>query len=214
MTTDKVATDWERVELDYRAGLLSVREIAEARGCSHTAINKRAKKEGWERDLKAKIRAKADALVSKREVSKEVSTERAETERTVVEANAQVIADVRMAHRRDIKRARALCLALLEEMEDQTHNRELYQELGDLLRAEDKNGQDRRNDLYNKVISSSGRISSTKQLSETLKVLVALEREAYGIVSDEPIAAAPASHTIDPSKLSDAAMLELMQARA
>lgn len=196
MTAEKAPTDWERVELDYRAGLLSVREIAEARGCSHTAINKRAKKEGWERDLKAKIRAKADALVSRREVSKEVSTQRAETERTVVEVNAQVIADIRMAHRKDIRRARTLCLALLEEMEDQTSNRELYEQLGDMLRSEDQNGVDRRNDLYNKVISSAGRISSTKQLSETLRILVALEREAYGIVSDGAGDEAPPAVTV------------------
>lgn len=186
MGEEKKVTDWERVELDYRAGLLSVREIADARGCSHTAINKRAKKEGWERDLQAKIRAKADSMVSKREVSKEVSAERMETERNVVEANAQVIADIRMAHRKDIRRSRTLCLSLLEEVESQTINPELYQELGEMLRSEDKNGVDRRNDLYNKVISSAGRISSMKQLAETLRILVALEREAYNIASEDP----------------------------
>lgn len=188
MAAEKNTSDWERIELDYRAGLLSVREIADAQGCSHTAINKRAKKEGWERDLKAKIKAKADALVSKREVSKSVSTERLETEKVIVEANAQVIADIRMAHRRDIKRSRTLCLSLLEEMEMQTNNLDLYQELGDLLRSEDKNGNDRMNDLYHKVISSSGRIDSMKKLSETLKVLIALEREAYSIAGEEPTA--------------------------
>lgn len=186
MGEEKKVTDWERVELDYRAGLLSVREIADARGCSHTAINKRAKKEGWERDLQAKIRAKADSMVSKREVSKEVSAERMETERNVVEANAHVIADIRMAHRKDIKRSRTLCLSLLEEVESQTINPELYEELGEMLRSEDKNGADRRNDLYNKVISSAGRISSMKQLAETLRILVALEREAYSISNEDP----------------------------
>jgi hypothetical protein len=39
----KAAPDWERIEADYRAGLLSVREIAAAHGVSHTAIQKRAK---------------------------------------------------------------------------------------------------------------------------------------------------------------------------
>jgi hypothetical protein len=29
----KAAPDWERIEADYRAGLLSVREIAAASGC-------------------------------------------------------------------------------------------------------------------------------------------------------------------------------------
>jgi len=185
MINDKATTDWERIELDYRAGVLSIREIAEARGCSHTAINKRAKKEGWERDLKAKIQAKADALVSKREVSTLVSTERLETEKGVVDANAQVIADIRMAHRRDIKRSRNLCLSLLEEMEQQTTNLDLYEELGEMLRSEDKNGMDRKNDLYSKVISSAGRITSMKQLADTLRVLVGLEREAYSIMNED-----------------------------
>lgn len=180
-TPQASATDWERIELDYRAGLLSVREIAEARGCSHTAINKRAKKEGWDRDLKARIQAKAEALVSKREVSTMVSTERLETERAVIEANAESIANVRMGHRKDIRRSRELALALLGEMEAQTGNIELYEELGELLRSEDKNGIDKRNDLYNRVISSAGRISSMKQLAETLKTLIGLEREAYSI---------------------------------
>lgn len=57
-------TDWEAVERDYRAGLLSVREIGLAHGVSHTAINKRAKKHGWDRDLKGKIRAKAEIRLS------------------------------------------------------------------------------------------------------------------------------------------------------
>lgn len=174
-------TDWERIELDYRAGLLSVREIAEANGVSHTAINKRAKKESWERDLKAKIQAKADALVSRREVSKEVSKERAETEKVIVEANAEVIANIRLSHRRDISRSRALVLDLLSELEHETGKIDLFEELGDLLRQEDDKGRDKLNDIYRKVISSASRVSSMKALAETMKTLIGLEREAYGI---------------------------------
>lgn len=58
--SQKAAPDWERIEADYRAGLLSVREIAASNGVSHVAIGKRAKRDGWERDLQAKIKAKAD----------------------------------------------------------------------------------------------------------------------------------------------------------
>lgn len=57
----KPPPDWERIEIDFRAGVLSTREIAQAHGISHTAINKRAKAYGWDRDLSAKIKAKADA---------------------------------------------------------------------------------------------------------------------------------------------------------
>ncbi|MGX9080421.1 hypothetical protein ACWTQY_31690, partial [Klebsiella pneumoniae] len=45
------APDWERIELDYRAGVKSLREIADGSGVSHVTISKRAKKEGWVRDL-------------------------------------------------------------------------------------------------------------------------------------------------------------------
>ena len=62
MTTKQ--PDWEAIERAYRAGLLSIREIASAHEVSHTAINKRAKRDGWERDLSEKIQAKAEALVS------------------------------------------------------------------------------------------------------------------------------------------------------
>ena len=67
----KKETDWESIERDYRAGLLSVREMAATYGVSHVAIMKRAKKDGWERDLSAKIKAKAEALVTTREVTNE-----------------------------------------------------------------------------------------------------------------------------------------------
>jgi hypothetical protein len=177
----KAKTDWERVEADYRAGLLSVREIAAAQGISHTAIQKRAKAEGWERDLSAKIQAKADALVAKREVATQVATETAVSERLIVEANAEVIAQVRMAHRSDITRSRKLAMALLAEVEIQTESLELFEELGDFLRADDEKAQDKRNDVYKRVISGAGRVDSMKKLADTLKVLIGLEREAYSI---------------------------------
>lgn len=182
--TDKQPTDWERIEQLYRAGVLSVREIAATCGVSHTAINKRAKAGSWDRDLKAKIRAKADALVSKAEVSTKVSTKTLATERGIVDANAQVIVDIRMAHRTDIGRSRRLANKLLDELECLTDNRDLFEQLGYLLRSEDDNGQDKRNDLYMKVMDLPVRTKTMKELGETLKNLILLERQAYSIDSN------------------------------
>lgn len=177
--------DWEAIERDYRAGILSIREIASTQGITHGAINKRAKRDGWERDLKAKIQAKADALVSKRMVSKEVSKERADTERQIIEVNAEVIANIRMAHRGDISRGRRLTNKLLDELEGLTDNRDLFEELGELMRSEDSNGADKRNDLYQKIIDLPGRSKAMKEMAETLKTLITLERQAYSLNGDD-----------------------------
>lgn len=173
--------DWEAIESAYRAGLLSIREIASQHGITHGAINKRAKRDGWERDLKAKIKAKADALVSKREVSSKVSTETATSERILIEANAEVIATVRMEHRGDIRRARNLANSLFDELEAECADVGALQQLGDLMYKPDDKGQDKLNEIYHKVISMPGRVKSMKDLSDTLKTLIGLERQAYDI---------------------------------
>ena len=178
-----VTADWERIELDYRAGVKTLRQIADEHGITHGAINKRAKRDGWERDLATKIQAKADALVSKAAVSKPVSMETRIAEREVIEANATAIADVRLAHRRDIQRTRGITMRLLEELEYQTGAENVYllEQMGELLRNDDDKGRDKLNDLYQKIISLPGRAKTMKDLGESLRVLVALERQAFGL---------------------------------
>lgn len=187
----KKPVDWEKIEQLYRAGVLSIREIASANGVTHGAINKHAKKNGWIRDLKAKIKAKADSLVSKAMVSTVVSTETATSERILIDANATVIANIRLAHRKDISRHRTLVQTLLEEVEHQTLNRALYEELGEMLRKPDQYGNDRINDLYMKAMATPSRIDSAKKLAEALGKLVALEREAYAMDSSDKTPANP-----------------------
>lgn len=182
MTTKQ--PDWERIEQLFRAGLLSVREIAAACGVSHTAINKRSKAEGWDRDLNAKIKAKADSLVSKREVSTKVSTETLATERGIVEANAEVIADIRMAHRTDIGRSRRLANKLLDELESLTDEQGTIKELIAQFKEGDHADGDAMADvlaLAQKMGALPSRTKTMKELAETLKTLVALERQAYDL---------------------------------
>lgn len=178
-----VVTDWERIELDYRAGIKSLREVADGSGVSHVTISKRAKKFGWVRDLKAKIQAQADELVNKATVNKGVNTLQAVSERDTVNANAQAIADVKLAHRSDIQRTRGITMSLLYELECQTgaDNVAMLEQLGELMRSEDDQGNDRLNDLYQKIVSLPGRAKTMKDLGESLRVLVALERQAFGL---------------------------------
>lgn len=52
-TSDPEATDWERIELDFRAGIKSLREMAKGSGVSHVTISKRAQRLGWLRHPRA-----------------------------------------------------------------------------------------------------------------------------------------------------------------
>ena len=179
----KNAPDWERIELDYRAGIKSLREIADGSGVSHVTISKRARKAGWTRDLSQKIQAKAEELVNKATVNSGVNTVNAFSERATIDGNAQAVADVKLAHRRDIHRARRLTNALLDELEQQTDPETLVllKELGEVMRAPDDKGMDKLNDLYHKVIELGERSKTMKVLAESLQKLVDMERQAFGM---------------------------------
>ena len=184
---EKKPIDWEAIETDYRAGIKSLRVMATEYGVSHVAIKKRADKEEWVKDLSAKIKAAAEAKVNKAAVNREVNAARKITDKEVIEVAAETQKDLILGHRQDIGRARKLAMSLLDELEEVTDNRDLFEKLGELLEDPDDNGKDKRNEIYMKVISLSGRTGTMKQLSETLKNLTALEREAFGIETKTPL---------------------------
>ncbi|MCM7440851.1 hypothetical protein M8S17_03555 [Enterobacter hormaechei] len=173
--------DWEAIETAYRAGVMSLREIASQHGISEGAIRKRAKRDDWSRDLNAKIQQKADDLVRKQEVRKQERNESTLTERVLIEATAEVIATVRMEHRGDIRRARELTNTLFDELGAQCADVSALEQLGDIMFDPDDKGRDRLNEIYQKVISLPSRVKSMKDLSDSLKTLIGLEREAYSI---------------------------------
>lgn len=177
--------DWEAIESAYRAGVMSLREIASQHGISEGAIRKRAKRDDWSRDLNAKVKERADDLVRKAEVRKQVRTETVLSERVLIEATAEVIATVRMEHRGDIRRARTLANALFDELEAECADVESLRKLGELMLSPDENGRDRLNELYQAIISMPERVKSMKALSETLKNLISLERQAYSMDEGE-----------------------------
>lgn len=173
--------DWEAVELAYRAGIRSLKDIGKQFQVSDAGILKRAKRDGWTRDLSAKIRAKAEAKVSAAAVSTEVSALTKLAENQLVDANAQMQADIILTHRQDIGRCRKLAMSLLGELEQQSENVDLYEKLGDLMKFENEEISAARRELISKVIALPSRTKTMKELAETLKSLVALEREAFGI---------------------------------
>jgi hypothetical protein len=191
---EKRSPDWERIEADYRAGALSLREIATKDGhVTEGAIRKRAKKLEWTRDLAARISAKADDLVRKETVRKEgtqLKIANPAADRLIVEANAEAIARVRLSHRTDISKARSLCLALLGELEVASQEALTIQQLADLLdkaeKGDDGEGKGLSDSIWkalDRAMQLPGRAGTLKALSDSLRTLITLEREAWGLAA-------------------------------
>lgn len=43
--------DWSAIERDYRTGVMSLRDMADKHGCSHSTIANYAGRQGWKRNF-------------------------------------------------------------------------------------------------------------------------------------------------------------------
>lgn len=183
----RLPVDWEVVEREYRGGILSLREIAELHpGTNHVAIARKAKKDGWERNLSEKIKAKAEALVTKQSVTGGVTEKGRVTEQQVIETNAQAIVNVRLSHRAGLSEGREIIKSMMGELSSQCgeENAELLRQLGNMMRSPDEFGNDKLNDLYLKIVSLPGRAKTMKDLADSMAKLIDKERQAFDLDKD------------------------------
>ena len=187
MTAPKIV-DWERVEAEYRIGIKTLREIAEPYKITEAAIRKRAKRDKWSRDLTERIRLKSDEKVRKALMVREPSSLLTpENEEDVVEfvANDNALIITKQSERVD--ESLSIVDSMLVELKSQIENKEIYEQIGEIFRSEDKNGNDKLNDIYQKVISFGGRTNNIKTLSDTLKTLIDLQRKIRKIDDESGI---------------------------
>ena len=171
------------MEAEWRAGIKPVQQLSKEYGVSRAAIIKHWDKLEIERDLSAKIQAKADALVTQAQVTREVTAESRVTETEIVLENAAQAAAIRLGHRADIKRMRVIIAAQMEELEASSgpEQAQRLRDLGELMRNENDNGSDKLNDIYRAVIGLPDRSRVAKQLAETLRIAIDLERREFGM---------------------------------
>lgn len=164
--------DWPAIEQAYREGRDTLRVIAARYGVTHGAINKRASRDDWERDLSWRIAAKTVKLVSKDAVKlvskaskpktgvvskKPVSKAVRITEAALVDANAELQANVIRGERKSITRLRKLADAQTVELES----------------APDA--------------ALPQRIDMLRKLADTMDKLIAAERKVFNIRDGEPV---------------------------
>lgn len=190
----KKQVDWELVEKDYRAGLKTLRQIAQERGVSHVAIQKKAKQFGWTRDLSEKIQAKAKEKVTKAAVTKQRYQEGLETKEAkltdaqVVDKYSDIVAEVDQIQREDVGLAINNTRSQLHELValGDPEFRERLEWLGEIM---DESGpgpngaykNDKTNELYRYIISLAGRVKMAKELAATHGVYIPLQRKIFGL---------------------------------
>lgn len=185
--------EWQPIELAYRTTTATLRELEAQFGVGYAHIARKAKKEGWTRDLRPLVRSATDAALLREAVAEKqrceaatgVATSAQQAAISVVEAQAELNRRVITRHRSVLDRARSLVEKLLAEFEAVTDalsdaDREA------LVAAITSAGVDPQRARALAAITGVGvRMELLKDLSTALAKLVPLERAAYSL-DDQP----------------------------
>lgn len=174
----EAAPDWDAIHAEYRAGQLSNVMLGKKYGVTEGAIRKRAKAEGWQKDLADAVRQQ----VKEKLVRDEVRAPNAR-DREIVEAAATTGADVVRRHRRDISKGQDIVSMLFGQLEEAATNRA---ELEDAIEEETKNDETtRRRTQLMRLVSLASHAGVLRDLSAAMKNLIPLERQAYNLDEQE-----------------------------
>lgn len=177
----KAKTDWEAVEREYRAGVISVREIARKHATSEGTIRSRAKREDWQRDLTDKVRSRASERLS-RSVTQASRDPNADDD-AIVEQGAQQIEQVVRLHRKDIADGRTLVELMFGELKSEVVNKDLLAEIAE-QHIDQTDADTRAANAIRRAISLPSRAGTLRDLSQSLQRLVTLERQAFSVDDD------------------------------
>lgn len=128
--------DYEGIEKDYRAGILTIREIADKYKINKSTIVNRAKKHSWERDLSSAIKARAKAKIAAIDISatinenvQEIVQSSVQIQKNAIEEAADAVAGIVLKHRKafadDLERAKRIEDQLEKMMSSAADTKEL-----------------------------------------------------------------------------------------
>jgi transposase-like protein len=148
MAARKTEAEWDRIELEYLQGEVSVREIADRFNISDAAIRKRAKAQGWVRAVRTAQSANFAEPAAPR----------------ALRAPAELVEAAQIA-----ERGRQLVARMLDELDATTTHQG---ELEELIEAATEGDRDsRRRDGMLGAISLAARAKTLKELATALKTV-------------------------------------------
>jgi hypothetical protein len=183
----KPGVDWKDIEAEYRAGKLSIRQIAANHGVDEKAIRKRADKGGWTRDLEPEVdRRVRNALVPVIGPQPGPQDEKAQAEAKAAEEEtidhaARRSIEVVLTHRKDIAEARDLVERMLAELNDQTLYRGAIEQLIEHVMAGGGMAGAMERAMLKQALTLPNRVKTLVNLSGALGNVVKLERQVFGL---------------------------------
>jgi hypothetical protein len=163
--------DWDKVELDYRAGALSLGSICNFHNITRQQLMGKVSSGAWTRDLMSQVRAEVNERLF-------MSRQREEQGKDHVAIAAQVTIDVVMGHRRDIRHLREIFVKTLDRI-----NEIVEVDLSDPSQLEDSAEVLR--SLNSRAIlgRNQGVVGAIDTLASAYQRIIALERQAFGLDS-------------------------------
>lgn len=171
--------DWEKIERAYRLGKLTFAEMSLKFGVSTSAILRRAKKEGWIRDLSEEVRAETRARVSAQIVEKAHGKAneslKADAKAVEVEAisNALLIAE----HEKVGTKGRELFEKILDRIAEQVDATPSIEAVAKMVEADDPAALP----ALRKVLSLPSYVDSAKKATEGAAKAIEVERKARNL---------------------------------
>lgn len=179
--------DWEAIERDFRTGKFTLRELEAKHGAGYADISRRAKREGWTKDLADAVRQATTAALIE-EITTAGATEAQRSTTDVVLAVAEMNKQVILGHRSDLLRAKDQLAALLVEVSAVKEHEGVLDEAAELLggNSEDPDAENKLRAALNKAISLPSRAKVVKDIVDSLTKVHDGEVRAYGLAEKPP----------------------------
>lgn len=187
--------DWEAAELDFQRGM-TVSQVSRKHGFpDHSLVSRHMKKNGVVQGKLPEVLSKTkEALLAESarghgETRTTATSVTAFTREEVIEAAVRTNVEVVIGHRSDIRLARNLFLTLATQLQEACDNRAELEKAIEEDTVQDATAVRRAKML--KAIALPAHAAMLRDLSTTLKNIIPLERQAFGLEDQPPDPDAP-----------------------
>jgi hypothetical protein len=188
----RVKVDWESVESQYRANVVSLRVIAAQFGITEGTIRRRAKIEGWERTLAHKVRKAVKETLLRTENTQtencvapgkkyaKKTTHQPPKDADVINSAVDVIVTVARDHRKKLQASRSIMEKMLEELlEAGEHRDEIETAIVDETMGDPTSSK--RRGMMLRAVALPSRAGVILNLSAAMKNIISLERQSFNM---------------------------------